>query len=123
MTDLNKPTEAETTNTTTAQTDAPETAQSTCDSMKGRCGWSREQWMAHRGKRRWKVIGGAVLIFFLGLMAGKASNHHHGMYHGAMMGGQATVMIPGEKPKPLSAILDSIQATPEQRAKAADLVY
>lgn len=122
MTDLNKPTETETTTDNTAANAnqaAPE-----AETPRGRCGWSREQWMQHskcHGKRRWKVIGAAVLIFFLGLMAGKASNHHH--YRHGHMGAQATVVIPGEKPKPLSAILDSIQATPEQRAKAADLVY
>ncbi|WP_020559274.1 hypothetical protein [Thiofilum flexile] len=144
MTDLNKPNEknttTENTNTSTAQTNtentAPNDAQANTEAPQGRCGWGRGgrgPWMGRHhhgncheqggchGRRRWKVIGGAVLIFILGLMAGKASNHHHRHY--GMMGEQATVVVPGERPKPLSAILDSIQATPEQRAKAADLVY
>jgi hypothetical protein len=131
MTDLNKPTEAETTNTAT-QTEATDTTNPSTSETKGRCGWNSEQWMAHRGqchgkschgKRRFKVIGGALLIFFLGVMAGKGCSHHHEMHHSAMKGSEATVVVRGEKPKPLSVVLDSIQATPEQRAKAADLVY
>ena len=125
MTDLNKSTETEATteNTTTHTTQATQATPDT-ETTQGRCGWSREQWMQRgkcHGKRRWKMFGVAALIFFLGVMAGKAGNHHH--YRHAHMSAQATVMIPGERPKPLSAILDSMQATPEQRAKVADLVY
>ena len=68
------------------------------------------------------MIAAALLIFLLGVMAGKGCSHHHHKHHGAM-NEQATVVVRGEKPLPLTALLDSIQATPEQRAKAADLVY
>ena len=104
-----------------------ETTANTSETGKRCCGWKREHWQAKCGKGqgkccRLKVIAAALLIFLLGVMAGKGCSHHHHKHHGAM-NEQATVVVRGEKPLPLTALLDSIQATPEQRAKAADLVY
>ena len=122
MTDLNQTTD----NNPQATETNVETAANTCETGKRCCGWNREQWQAKCGNGhgkccRFKVIGAVVVIFLLGVMAGKGCSHHHA-HHGAM-NEQATVIVRGEKPLPLSAVLDSIQATPEQRAKAADLVY
>lgn len=123
MTELNQSNEN---NTNPAEVNKVETTPTTCETLQGSCAWNRKQWKAKCGKGhgkccRLKVIGGVVLIFLLGVMAGKGCSHHHA-HHGAM-NEQATVVVRGEKPLPLSAVLDSIQATPEQRAKAADLVY
>ena len=123
MTELNQTTDKPTNpSETNVETPTP-----TCDTGKRCGGWSREQWKAKCGKGhgkccRFKVIGAALLIFLLGVMAGKGCAHHQHKHHGAM-NTQATVVVRGEKPMPLNAVLDSIQATPEQRAKAADFVY
>ena len=59
-----------------------ETTANTCETGKRCCGWKREHWQAKCGKGqgkccRLKVIGAALLIFLLGVMAGKGCSHHH----------------------------------------------
>jgi hypothetical protein len=71
-----------------------------------------------QGKSRKKVILAAVLIALFGFMLGKATSHHHNWHQGSYQ----QQMYEGNARMPLSMILDGIEATPAQRAKAVELV-
>lgn len=78
--------------------------------------WSKQKpW---QGKSRKKVILAAVLIALFGFMLGKATSHHHNWHQGSYQ----QQMYEGNARMPLSMILDGIEATPAQRAKAVELV-
>ena len=79
-----------------------------------KCGGSWQQ-----GKRRWKIFAAAALIALFGFMLGKASSHHHKWHQGAY---QQQMYEGGASRLPMSMILDGIEATPAQRAKAVDLI-
>ena len=80
-----------------------------------KCGGSWQQ-----GKRRWKIFAAAALIALFGFMLGKASSHHHNKWH---QGASQQQMYEGGASRlPMSMILDGIEATPAQRAKAVDLM-
>lgn len=85
---------------------------------RGTCGsWSKDGFWQHR--RRGKVLLAAFLIGLLGFVLGKATSHHHRGQHGSyqqqMYEGRASHL-------PMSMILDGIEATPAQRAKAVELM-
>ncbi|TXH71354.1 MAG: hypothetical protein E6Q83_03910 [Thiothrix sp.] len=85
---------------------------------RGTCGsWSKHGFWQQR--RRGKVLLAAFLIGLLGFMLGKATSHHHAWQHGSyqqqMYEGRASHL-------PMSMILDGIEATPAQRAKAVELM-
>ena len=84
---------------------------------RGSCAdWSKQATWKH-GKRRWKVLVAAFLIGLFGFILGKASYAHH---QAQQM--QAYNYDSAGQRLPLSMILDGIAATPEQRAKAVELV-
>lgn len=73
-----------------------------------------------QGKRRWKVLAAAGLIALFGFMLGKASSHHHAGHYGYHQPMQ-TYETASQR-LPMSMILDGIEATPAQRAKAVELM-
>ncbi|SKA90356.1 hypothetical protein SAMN02745130_03137 [Thiothrix eikelboomii] len=103
---------------TEAATEASQTGNS---NKRGGCGeWSKCGGSWQQGKRRWKVFAAAALIAVFGFMLGKASSHHHSRHHGYQQSMQSYDNL-GQK-LPLSMILDGIEATPAQRAKAVELL-
>lgn len=85
----------------------------------GGCGdWSKQDFWQHR-KRRGKVLLAAFLIGLFGFMLGKATSHHHSARH---HGYQQQMYEGGAGLLPMSMILDGIEATPAQRAKAVELM-
>lgn len=86
---------------------------------RGGCGdWSKQEFWQHR-KRRGKVILAAFLIGLFGFMLGKATSHHHNWHQGSY---QQQMYEGGANRLPMSMILDGIEATPAQRAKAVELM-
>lgn len=86
---------------------------------RGGCGdWSKQDFWQHR-KRRGKVLLAAFLIGLFGFMLGKATSHHHYERH---HGYQQQMYEGGANHLPMSMILDGIEATPAQRAKAVELM-
>lgn len=85
----------------------------------GGCGdWSKQDFWQHR-KRRGKVLLAAFLIGLFGFMLGKATSHHpYERHHGY----QQQMYEGGASRLPMSMILDGIEATPAQRAKAVELM-
>lgn len=73
-----------------------------------------------QGKRRWKVLAAAGLIALFGFMLGKASSHHHAGHYGYHQ--QMQTYETASQRLPMSMILDGIEATPAQRAKAVELM-
>lgn len=102
---------------------ATEASQAGNTSKRGGCGeWSKCGGSWQQGKRRWKVFAAAAVIALFGFMLGKASSHHHG-YHGGHHGYQPMQSYERNSEKlPMSMILDGIEATPAQRAKAVELM-
>lgn len=95
------------------------TTQANTNGRRGGCeGWSKSApW---QGKGRKKVILAAVLIALFGFMLGKVTSHHHHQWHGAAY--QQQMYEGGASRLPMSMILDGIEATPAQRAKAVELI-
>lgn len=79
-------------------------------------------WQGRHGKR--KMVASVFLLVLLAFFAGRGCSHPH--EHWRMgYGGQPTVTQSfkgAEQQMPLSTMLDGIAATPEQRAKAVDLL-
>lgn len=103
---------------TEAQTD---TAKAECNVKRGGCGDGFKcgcSWQ--QGKRRWKVFAAATVIALFGFMLGKASSHHHSGHHGYHQ--QMQSYESASQKLPMSMILDGIEATPVQRAKAVELM-
>ncbi|HPY42685.1 MAG TPA: hypothetical protein PLM98_19320 [Thiolinea sp.] len=101
------------------ETETPSSqANSSC--KRGGCGgdWSKGGWQ-HR-KRRGKVLLAAFLIGLFGFMLGKATSHHHEWHKGYQE--QMQSYEGGSQKMPMSMILDGIEATPAQRAKAVELM-
>lgn len=82
---------------------------------RSKCGGSWPQ-----GKRRWKVFAAAAVIALFGFMLGKASSHHHAGHHAYHQ--QMQSYETASQRLPMSMILDGIEATPAQRAKAVELI-
>ncbi|WP_298608983.1 hypothetical protein [uncultured Thiothrix sp.] len=83
------------------------------------CGdWSKQAFWQHR-RRRGKVLLAAFLIGLFGFMLGKATSHHHQWEHSSY---QQPMYEGGANRLPMSMILDGIEATPAQRAKAVELM-
>lgn len=127
MTDVNQTTTDTTTNTTetTANNPTPDnTTADTCRWHKCRPVGDQHGWNGkHCGKK--KVVLGVFLIALLAFMAGKGCSHHHAhMYMGHAAQPGVTQSYNGQTQQmPLSMMLDGIAATPEQRAKAVDLLH
>ena len=91
------------------------------DGKRGGCGdGSKYCGSWQQGKRRWKIFAAAALIALFGFMLGKATSHHHNKWHQGAY--QQQMYEGGASRLPMSMILDGIEATPAQRAKAVDLI-
>lgn len=129
MTDVNQTTTDTTTNTTetTASNPTPDnTTADTCRWHKCRPFGDQHGWhVPHAGKK--KVVLGVFLITLLAFMAGKGCSHHphgHWQHRGQAEQPAVTQSYNGHTQQmPLSMVLDGIAATPEQRAKAVDLLH
>lgn len=93
----------------------------------GPCGakyWHAQGKHCGDGKRRRKVLIGAVLIGLLGFMLGKGVAHHHEHWQPSSAQPSVNMSYEGRGQNlPLSLVLDGIEATPEQRAKAVNLLH
>ncbi|MGB3918932.1 MAG: hypothetical protein WBL07_15975 [Thiothrix litoralis] len=127
MTDETKTTE------TTANT--AETPENNAQDSKpfGHCRWSKcrsfggekGEWHGKRCCKR-KAILGVVAIALLAFFAGKGCSHHHHEHQrmGYMEQPSVTQSYNGQvQQMPLSMVLDGIAATPDQRAKAVNLLH
>lgn len=122
MTDVNQ----------TPDTNPTPEADKPADNTTHECRWhncrpfDKQHWQWRCGKK--KAIVGIVLIALLAFLAGRGCSHHHEHWRMGHAGqyGQPTVTQPfnGEvQQMPLSTVLDGIAATPEQRAKAVELLH
>lgn len=93
--------------------------QANANGKRGACGdWAKHA--AWQGKSRKKLVLAAVLIALFGFMLGKVTSHNHHQWHGAAHQQQ---MYEGDASRlPMSMLLDGIEATPAQRAKAVELM-
>ena len=129
----------------TDETKTPETSETTANTAAtpennaqdskpfGGCRWSKchpfggEKGDGH-GKHccKKKAILGIVAIALLAFFAGKGCSHHHHehMRMGQMEQPSVTQSYNGQvQQMPLSMMLDGIAATPDQRAKAVNLLH
>ncbi len=132
MTDMNQ-----TTNDDNAKPEATANAQAQASEMntqqtecgKERCKSFHAFWHQHNqrcgyGKPRRKVIIGALLIGLFGFMLGKGVAHHHEHWQQQVYQPSVNMAYEGRGQNlPLSLVLDGIEATPAQRAKAVELLH
>lgn len=130
MTDETKTTETSETTANTAET--PENNAQDCKPF-GACRWSKcrpfggekSDWHGKHCCKR-KVLLGVIIIALLSFLAGKGCSHHHDghMRMGQMEQPNVTQAYNGQvQQMPLSMVLDGIAATPDQRAKAVNLLH
>jgi hypothetical protein len=127
MTDVNPTpdTPTNTTETTDNNPAADNTTAETCRWHKCRPFADQHGWHVPPGGKK-KVVLGVFLIALLAFMAGKGCSHPHGHWQHRWQAEQPAVTqsYNGQNQQmPLSMMLDGIAATPEQRAKAVDLLH
>jgi hypothetical protein len=130
MTDETKTPETSETTANTAAT--PENNAQDCKPF-GHCRWSKCRSFGGDGQHghgkhccKKKAILGVVAIALLAFFAGKGCSHHHHehMRMGQMEQPSVTQSYNGQvQQMPLSMMLDGIAATPDQRAKAVNLLH
>ena len=128
MTDVNQTTETSANTTAEATENKPEQS---CNNT-GACGWHKcRSWGNQHGGHgkhccKKKAILGIALIALLSFFAGKGCSHHHDRHAhmGQMEQPNVTQSYNGQAQQmPLSMMLDGIGATPDQRAKAVNLLH
>lgn len=123
MTDVNQ------TPDTNPAAEADQPANTGANTNSQECRWSHcrpfggQGWQGHCRKK--KAIIGIFLVALLAFFAGRGCSHHHEHWQMGHAGQPAvTQSFNGEvQQMPLSTVLDGIAATPEQRAKAVDLLH
>lgn len=120
MTDVNQ-----TTDTNPAPEANTPAGNNTCGCRWSKCSpfANRQGWHGHC--RRKKAVVGIFLVALLAFFAGRGCSHHHEHWQMGNAGQPAvTQSVNGaEQQMPLSTVLDGIAATPEQRAKAVELLH